>query len=184
MKCEPTEIPEVLLITPDVFGDARGFFIETYNEQRYANAGIDRHFVQDNYSHSRQGTLRGLHYQLPHAQGKLISVIWGRIFDVAVDIRQGSPSFGKWVGRELSEENRSQLYVPEGFAHGFMVLSERADVQYKCTELYHPEDDRGILWSDPAIGINWPAEQGILSDKDQGLPLLSEIAPDQLPVFE
>ena len=181
MKCEPTEIPDVLLVTPDVFRDPRGFFVETYNRARYADVGIDRDFVQDNYSHSCHGTLRGLHYQLPHAQAKLIGVVWGCIFDVAVDIRRHSPTFGKWVGRELSEKNRCQLYVPEGFAHGFAVLSEHADVIYKCTDFYHPEHDRGLLWSDPAIGIDWPLEGGILSEKDRKLPLLVDISEDLLP---
>ena len=184
MKCEPTEIPDVLLITPDVYRDPRGFFVETYNRERYAQVGIDRDFVQDNYSHSCQGTLRGLHYQLPHAQAKLVGVVWGCIFDVAVDIRQGSPTQGQWVGRELSEENRCQLYIPEGFAHGFTVLSERADVIYKCTDFYHPESDHGLLWSDPELAIEWPTMQAILSEKDQLQPLLSDTDPEHLPLFE
>lgn len=183
MKCEPTEIPDVLLITPDIFTDARGFFIETYNKQRYVASGIDRDFVQDNYSHSRKGTLRGLHYQKPHAQAKLIGVVWGCIWDVAVDIRRGSPTFGQWVGRELSEDNRCQLYIPEGFAHGFTVLSEKADVQYKCTDLYHPEADSGLLWSDPDIGIDWPVVNPIISEKDKRQPRLADIPAEALPVY-
>ncbi len=181
MKVEPTEIPDVLLVTPSVFEDSRGFFLETYNKSRYFDAGIDREFVQDNYSHSCRGTLRGLHYQLPQAQAKLIGVIWGAIFDVAVDIRPDSPFYGKWVGAELSQENRCQLFVPEGFAHGFCVLSETADVLYKCTDFYNPEADRGILWNDPEIGIQWPVESPLLSDKDSIQPRLADVARQYLP---
>ena len=174
IKCEATELPEVLLITPDVFRDGRGFFMETFNAHRYAEAGLKQTFVQDNYSHSQRNILRGLHYQLRHPQAKLVSVIWGTIFDVAVDVRRHSPSFGKWVGQVLSDENRCQLFIPEGFAHGFCVLSDTADVMYKCTDVYHPEDDRGILWSDPDIAIDWPVDTPILSPKDEGHPCLRD----------
>jgi len=181
LKIEPTAIPGVLVVTPRVLADSRGFFMETFHEAKYRQVGIDRSFVQDNYSHSCQGTLRGLHYQLHHPQAKLVSVIWGRIYDVAVDIRAGSPTFGRWVGQELSDENRRQLYIPEGFAHGFCVLSEMADVIYKCTGFFAQEDDRGVLWSDPAIGIRWPVEDPLLSDKDRNLRPLAAIPRDELP---
>lgn len=157
--------------------------METYHEKRYCEAGLSRHFVQDNYSHSCGGTLRGLHYQLPHVQAKLVSVMWGAIFDVAVDIRHGSPTFGKWVGQRLSDKNRRQLYIPEGFAHGFCVLSKTADVVYKCTDFYSAESDRGILWSDSAIGITWPVDDAILSDKDQNHLPLGDIPPEFLPKY-
>jgi len=183
MKCRPTALPEVLLITPPVFQDSRGFFMETFHERKYREAGIRRTFVQDNYSHSGRGTLRGLHYQLRRPQGKLVSVIWGEIFDVAVDIRVGSPTFGQWVGQALSDGNRCQLYIPEGFAHGFRVLSEKADVMYKCTDFYDAADDRGVLWSDPAIGIRWPAEQPLLSEKDRRLRPLGAVPPAELPTY-
>jgi len=183
LKCESTAIPEVLLITPRVYGDPRGFFLETFHQAKYREAGISRAFVQDNYSHSCRDTLRGLHFQLRHPQAKLVSVIWGRIFDVAVDIRAGSPTFGRWVGQELSDENRCQLCIPEGFAHGFCVLSEKADVMYKCTDFYDPQDDRGVLWSDPAIGIRWPVAAPLLSEKDRRHLPLAQIPRDQLPVY-
>jgi dTDP-4-dehydrorhamnose 3,5-epimerase len=181
MNCVPTELSEVLLITPNVHGDARGFFLETYSESRYAEAGMADRFVQDNYSHSSGPVLRGLHYQLNYPQSKLVSVIWGEIFDVAVDIRPDSPTFGKWVGQRLSDENRAQLFIPAGFAHGFCLLSEQADVMYKCTDYYHPEDDRGLFWSDPAIGIKWPLENPRISERDQEHRLLADIPPDELP---
>ena len=183
LKCEPTSLPGVLLFTPDVFKDPRGFFLETYNRRKYVEAGLDRVFVQDNYSNSCRGTLRGLHYQLQHPQAKLVSVVWGKIFDVAVDIRLGSPMFGQWVGQILSDENRCQLYIPEGFAHGFCVLSDKADVMYKCTDLYVAEDDRGVSWCDPAISIRWPVSEPLLSKKDSLLPPLSGIPRGQLPVY-
>jgi dTDP-4-dehydrorhamnose 3,5-epimerase len=184
LKCEKTSLPEVLLFTPDVFGDARGFFLETYHQRKYAGAGLNRAFVQDNYSHSCRGTLRGLHYQLRQPQAKLVSVIWGAIFDVAVDIRAGSPNFGRWVGQVLSDENRCQLYIPEGFAHGFCVVSEKADVMYKCTDFYDPQDDRGVLWSDSAIGVQWPATDPVLSAKDSRLLPLAQIVRENLPVYQ
>ena len=178
-------IPEVVVVECDVFGDGRGFFLETYQHRKYADAGIRQTFVQDNHSHSGKGVLRGLHYQLRHPQGKLVTVITGTIFDVAVDIRQGSPTFGQWVGAELSAESpRRQIFVPEGFAHGFCVLSERADVVYKCTDYYDPGDDRGIVWSDPDLGIDWPVESPIVSEKDRHHPRLKDQVRDLLPVFE
>lgn len=168
-------IPEVILVEPQRFGDPRGFFMETYQFGTFAANGIAPHFVQDNHSRSAQGVLRGLHYQKdPFAQGKLLKVIIGEIFDVAVDIRRGSPTFGQWVGEQLSAENGRLLYVPPGFAHGFCVLSESADLIYKTTNYYHPESDRGIIWNDPQIGIEWPINQPVLSAKDKNLPLLAE----------
>jgi dTDP-4-dehydrorhamnose 3,5-epimerase len=176
-------IPEVLLIEPDVFGDNRGFFMESWHRKKYADAGLDVDFVQDNHSRSSRGVLRGLHYQLEQPQGKLVRAVTGAVFDVAVDIRQGSPTFGQWVGAELSEENQHQLYVPPGFAHGFCVLSDTADFLYKCTEFYAPEYEHGILWNDPDIGIDWPGRDFMISDKDANNRLLSEM-DDKLPVYE
>ena len=156
MTARETSIPGVLILVPDLFEDDRGFFQETYHREWYAEHGLTGVFVQDNHSHSRARVLRGLHYQLRRAQAKLVSVLRGSVFDVAVDIRTGSPTFGKWVGQVLSGENRLQLYIPEGFAHGFCVLGEEADVTYKCTDYYSREDDYGILWSDPGLAIDWP----------------------------
>ena len=183
MKITPTVIPDVLLIEPDVFGDSRGFFMETWHRQKYAEQGLDVDFVQDNHSRSSKGVLRGLHYQLEKPQGKLVRVATGRVFDVAVDIRKGSPTFGQWVGAELSEHNQHQFYVPPGFAHGFCVLSESADFLYKCTDLYAPQYEYGILWNDPEIGIEWPEGDFKISDKDAQNSLLSELG-DQFPVYE
>ena len=167
------EIPGLILIGQRVFSDARGFFLEMYKHSDFAAAGIPEHFVQDNYSRSMQGTLRGLHFQInPKAQGKLVCCLRGTIFDVAVDIRAGSPHYGKWAGVELSGEKRQMLYVPPGFAHGFQVLSESAEVLYKCTEEYSPADDRGIIWNDPDIRISWPVSDPVLSAKDKIHPLL------------
>ena len=182
-KISQTKIPEVLVVEPEVFGDSRGFFLETYHQKKYTEKGIKKTFVQDNHSRSSRDILRGLHYQLKNPQAKLIYAATGEILDVAVDIRKGSPNFGKWVGIILSEENRFQLYVPEGFAHGFCVLSETADVIYKCSELYSPGDDRGVNWSDKSININWPANVPLLSDKDKNLPSLKEIPENLLPSF-
>lgn len=180
MKVTPQSIPDLLLIEPDVFGDARGFFVETWNAQRYADAGIPYGFVQDNLSFSRQGIVRGLHAQNPNPQGKLIQVLQGSIFDVAVDIRRGSPTFGQWHGVELSADNAHQFWIPPGFVHGFAVLSETALVSYKCTDLYSPTDEFTVQWNDPRIGIKWPVEEPILSAKDQkGVPL-ADIAEDKL----
>jgi dTDP-4-dehydrorhamnose 3,5-epimerase len=171
MKVIPTEIPEVLVLEPKVFGDARGFFLESYNRRDFAAAtGLDVEFVQDNHSRSGRGVLRGLHYQLKHPQGKLVRVVRGAVFDVAVDLRRGSPTFGRWVGAELSEENQRQMWVPAGFAHGFLVLSDSADFLYKATDYYAPEDERCLRWDDPDVGISWPAEKDrrgmALSDAD------------------
>jgi dTDP-4-dehydrorhamnose 3,5-epimerase len=182
-KISQTKIPEVLVVEPEIFGDSRGFFLETYHYKKYAENGIKKPFVQDNHSRSSRGILRGLHYQLNTPQAKLVYAATGEILDVAVDIRKGSPTFGKWVGVILSEKNRFQLYVPEGFAHGFCVLSETADVIYKCSELYSPGDDRGVNWSDKSININWPAKDPLLSDKDKKLPMLREIPENLLPSY-
>jgi len=183
MKITPTSIPDVLLIEPDVFGDARGFFMESWHAQKYAAQGLDVSFVQDNHSRSSRGVLRGLHYQLEQPQGKLVMVVSGSVFDVAVDIRKGSPTFGQWEGAELSGDNHRQFYVPPGFAHGFCVLSESADFLYKCTDFYAPQDEHGILWNDPDIGIDWPGENFTISDKDAGNGLLREL-DDKLPNYE
>lgn len=164
-----TEIPDVILIKPRVFGDERGFFMETYQQQKFAAAGIDHPFVQDNHSRSIRGTLRGLHYQIRNTQGKLVRVVQGEIFDVAVDLRRSSPTFGKWVGYTLSTENKYQLWIPPGFGHGFYTLSDFAEVVYKATDFYSQPDERSIIWNDPDIGIQWPQqvhEALIISDKD------------------
>lgn len=172
MRIITTSLPGVLVIEPEVFSDQRGWFFESYRADRYAAAGLPDRFVQDNHSRSVAGALRGLHYQLAHPQAKLVRCVRGAIFDVAVDIRRGSPSFGQWVGVELSEENKRQVYVPPGFAHGFCVPSVVSEVEYKCTERYHPGDEFGVLWNDPAIGIRWPVERPLLSAKDAGYPRL------------
>ncbi|MBL8957886.1 MAG: dTDP-4-dehydrorhamnose 3,5-epimerase [Myxococcaceae bacterium] len=183
MNIIQTELPGVMVFEPKQFRDDRGFFLETFHHERYAKAGITLPFVQDNWSHSVKGTLRGLHFQEPKRQGKLVHVVAGKVFDVAVDIRKGSPTFGKWAGVELSAENKRQLWLPPGFAHGFYVMSDYADFLYKCTEAYAPECDRGIAWNDPAIGIKWPlAGDPLLSPKDAKLPLLKD-APT-LPVAQ
>ncbi len=181
MNVLETRLPGVLIIEPDVFGDARGFFMETWSRERYREARLPAGFVQDNLSRSARGVLRGLHFQNPHPQGKLISVLEGEVFDVAVDVRAGSPTFGEWVGEVLSSANRRQLYVPEGFAHGFVVIGDTALFSYKCTEYYHPETERSILWNDPEIGIEWPIGDPILSDKDSRAPRLAGIPGDMLP---
>jgi dTDP-4-dehydrorhamnose 3,5-epimerase len=169
------DIPEIILIEPRRFEDTRGFFMETYKYSDFLRNGIQEHFVQDNYSRSVRDVLRGLHYQRnPHAQGKLIQCIRGKIFDVAVDIRKGSPTFMQWISTELSEENNRMFYVPPGFAHGFIVVSGIADVIYKCTKEYSPEDDRGIIWNDPDIQIRWPIQEPVLSEKDSRHPLLRD----------
>lgn len=169
MKVIPTHIPDVKIIEPAVFGDARGFFMETWNSETFASLGLNLTFVQDNHSRSTQGILRGLHYQIQQAQGKLVRVTSGAVFDVAVDLRQASPTFRQWVGVELSAENHRMLWVPPGFAHGFYVLSESADFLYKCTELYAPQYDRCLRWDDPSVGVQWPLVKGempLLSAKD------------------
>ncbi|EPC9992411.1 TPA: dTDP-4-dehydrorhamnose 3,5-epimerase [Enterobacter ludwigii] len=169
-----TEIPDVLIFEPKVFGDDRGFFFESFSQKFFEDAiGRKMEFVQDNHSKSCKGVLRGLHYQLePHAQGKLVRCVVGEVFDVAVDIRKSSSTFGKWVGVNLSAENKRQLWIPEGFAHGFLVLSETAEFVYKTTNYYHPDSDRGLMWNDPAIGIQWPNKEIMLSEKDKKHPML------------
>jgi len=175
LKVDKTALPGVVLITPRVHGDERGFFMETFHQRDFIEAGLPDQFVQDNHSRSARGVLRGLHFQYPQWQGKLVRVIAGEIFDVAVDVRLDSPTRGKWVGVNLSSENRQQLYVPPGYAHGFCVLSDLADVVYKCTSLYKPDDDRGIRWDDPEIGIEWPIKDPIVSEKDRAAGLLAEL---------
>jgi dTDP-4-dehydrorhamnose 3,5-epimerase len=175
MEFEPTRLPEVVLIKPRVFGDARGFFFETWQEQRFADAGIGMSFVQDNHSHSTRYTLRGLHFQVEQPQGKLVRVTRGKAFDVAVDIRRSSPRFGQWIGVELSDANHHMLWVPPGFAHGYLALSEEIDFLYKCTDYYAPQHERTIRWDDPQLGVEWPLPPGvapILSSKDAVAPVL------------
>ena len=184
MKLLPTELEGVFVIEPRVFPDPRGFFMETFHRERYDALGLSADFCQDNLSFSSQNTLRGLHYQFPHAQAKLVQVLQGEIFDVAVDVRRGSPTFGRAVGVSLSESNRRQLFIPRGFAHGFCVLSATALFAYKCSDFYAPDCDRGVLWSDPALDIAWPIENPLLSAKDQGLPLLKDIQAERLPLFD
>jgi dTDP-4-dehydrorhamnose 3,5-epimerase len=181
MEVTETSLPGVLIVKPDVFSDARGFFMESYHRKRYREVGFEVDFVQDNISFSVQGTLRGLHYQYPHGQAKLIQVLQGEVFDVAVDIRAGSPAFGQWTGVALSADSKTQLFIPAGFAHGFCVLSDTALFTYKCSDFYAPASERGILWSDPAIGIRWPIQSPLLSDKDRRYPLLGEVASEHLP---
>ncbi|MGH1366185.1 MAG: dTDP-4-dehydrorhamnose 3,5-epimerase [Calditrichia bacterium] len=181
LKATPTEIPDVLIIDPPVFGDHRGFFMEVFHAKKYAELGIPHTFVQDNRSQSSKGILRGLHYQKINPQAKLVSVLAGEIFDVAVDIRKESPTFGKWVGVYLSGENKKQLYIPQGFAHGFYVVSKTADVMYKCSDLYNPAGERGLLWSDPAVGIDWSLDgKPALSEKDTVYPVLADIPEEDL----
>jgi dTDP-4-dehydrorhamnose 3,5-epimerase len=167
MKFIRTELPGIVVIEPKVFEDPRGFFMETHHADRFREAGLPNEFVQDNHSRSVRNTLRGLHYQLQHPQGKLIRCIRGAVFDVAVDLRQGSPAFGRWFGLLLSEENRRQVYVPPGMAHGFCVLSDTADVIYKCSDFYFPQFERTMMWNDPQIGIQWPISEPLLSEKDR-----------------
>ena len=181
MKITRTSIPDVLIFEPIIHNDNRGYFMETFRQSLFDSYGLDISFVQDNQSLSKKGTLRGLHYQLKYPQGKLVRVLKGEIFDVAVDLRKGSSYFGRWVGEILSAENRKQLWIPPGFAHGFLVLSKTAELSYKCTDYFHPEDDHSLLWSDPNIAIHWPSiDEGVLvSEKDCAGKLLSEA-----PVFE
>jgi dTDP-4-dehydrorhamnose 3,5-epimerase len=183
MKRIDTAIPGVCLLEPVVFGDHRGFFMESYHRRRLAELGIDCDFVQDNHSRSRTGVLRGLHYQLGRPQAKLVRATRGRVFDVVVDLRRGSPTFGRWFGAELSEDNRRMLFSPTGFAHGFYVLSELAEVQYKCSDYYAPEEERGIRWDDPKIAIEWPveAEGPTLSERDLRWPCLDAADKADLP---
>lgn len=184
MKVIDTGLPGVLLLEPKVFGDQRGFFMETYQAARYHDSGMPDCFVQDNHSRSRRGVLRGLHNQLVQPQGKLVWVTRGAVFDVAVDIRRGSPHFGRWYGSVLDDVDHRQLYIPPGFAHGFCVLSDEADFFYKCTDYYHPASERGIAWDDPAIGIDWPLREVALSNKDQANPRLAEQTIENLPIYQ
>ncbi|MEK7703208.1 MAG: dTDP-4-dehydrorhamnose 3,5-epimerase [Nitrospirota bacterium] len=183
MKIIETTLPGVLIIEPSVFEDPRGFFFETYHQSKFNALGIDCSFVQDNHSRSGKETLRGLHYQLQFPQAKLCRVIEGMVLDVAVDIRMGSPFFGKWVGVLLSVENKRQIFVPRGFAHGYLVLSDTAEFLYKCDAFYHPEDEGGVLWNDPEIGIAWNCTHPILSNKDQCYLTLSQIPAKRLPKY-
>jgi len=185
MRRIDTEIPGVCLLEPRPFGDERGFFFESYHAGRFAELGITGAFVQDNHSRSRKGTLRGMHYQLRSPQAKLCRVARGEVLDVVVDIRRGSPAFGRWFSRVLSEENRLQVYIPAGLAHGFLVLSESADFLYKCDSYYDPEDQHRIAWDDPALAIPWPLEGApILSDMDRQAPPLAAVPPELLPVYD
>jgi len=188
MKIIETHLPGVIVIEPKVFGDKRGFFLETYREDILQQAGINVKFVQDNHSRSKYGVLRGLHYQMTQTQGKLVRVTSGAVFDVAVDVRHGSPTFGQWYGTQLDEDTMRMMYVPPGYAHGFVVVSDIADFNYKCTNYYHPESEQGIAWDDPDIGINWPVTSetsGIaLSEKDKQNVLLKDQAPDKLPRYQ
>ena len=188
MKIIETHLPGVVVIEPKVFGDKRGFFLETFRQDVLQQAGIDVTFVQDNHSRSGQGVLRGIHYQLTQTQGKLVRVTSGSVFDVAVDVRHGSPTFGQWYGTQLDEESMRMMYVPPGYAHGFVVLSESADFLYKCTDYYHPESEQGIAWDDPDIGIEWPitnlTSDIALSEKDKKNVLLKDQSIDKLPRYE
>jgi dTDP-4-dehydrorhamnose 3,5-epimerase len=183
MKVIETSLPGALVLEPQVFGDARGFFYESYNEAKYRAAGVDHRFVQSNVSRSARGVLRGLHYQWPNPQGKLVSVLEGEVYDVAVDIRRGSPTFGQSVGVMLTADNHRHFWVPEGFAHGFCVLSEFATFTYQCTALYDAKADAGIRWNDAALGIDWPLSDPLLSEKDGKTPLLQDVPAERLPVF-
>lgn len=183
MKIVATRLPEVMMVEPRFFGDQRGWFSETYQQQRYAEAGISATFVQDNISFSRQNILRGLHYQHPQGQAKLVQVLEGEIFDVAVDIRHGSPTFGQWVGVTLSAQTPRQLYIPEGFAHGFCVLSPTALFMYKCSDFYAPEHEGGLIWDDPDLAIQWPLDRPLLSDRDRTFPRLKDTPSHRLPPF-
>jgi dTDP-4-dehydrorhamnose 3,5-epimerase len=181
MTCRRTALDGVIVIEPRVFGDPRGYFFESWHLERYRDLGVSKAFVQDNVSRSVQGTLRGLHVQEPYAQGKLIHVLDGEVFDVAVDVRVGSPTFGRWVGERLSSDNHLQMYVPPGFAHGFCVLSASALLSYKCTEQYHPETELSIAWNDPEAAIDWPVSQPLLSAKDASAEPLARIPTSRLP---
>jgi len=180
---EETTLPGVILCKPELFGDDRGFFTETYQKYRYITEGVKANFVQDNLSRSKKGTLRGLHYQLAHPQAKLVSVLKGEVLDVAVDIRRGSPNYGMWTAHTLNDENRHQLFIPAGFAHGFCVLSETADFYYKCSDVYYPNDQYGLMWNDSSFGIEWGVDQPLLSEKDQSQPTLQTIPEENLPVM-
>ncbi len=183
MNIIKTKLSGVLIIEPKVFGDNRGFFLENYRAEAFQKAGITKPFIQDNHSRSQKGVLRGLHYQLTQPQGKLVRVSRGKVFDVAVDVRQGSPTFGQWESIILDDETHRMFYVPPGFAHGFCVLSDEADFIYKCTDYYHPQSEQGIAWNDADIGIEWPQMDYTLSEKDNHNPKLSEQNKDKLPIF-
>ena len=180
MEISTTEFPGLVLIKPKIFGDARGYFYESWNKERYESAGITEDFVQDNVSFSSRGVLRGLHYQKPYTQGKLVSVLMGEVWDVVVDLRRSSPAFGKWQGFTLTGEHKEQLYVPRGFAHGFCVLSETALFQYKCTDRYSPESERGIIWNDPTLAIPWPVRAPVISEKDTKHPHFKDLKDELL----
>ena len=180
MEIITTEFPGLVLIKPKIFGDARGYFYESWNKERYDSAGITEAFVQANVSFSSRGVLRGLHYQKPYTQGKLVSVLMGEVWDVVVDLRRSSPTFGKWQGFTLTGERKEQLYVPHGFAHGFCVLSETALFQYKCTDRYSPESERGIMWNDETLNIPWPVHEPLISDKDKMHPRFIKLTNDLL----
>ena len=179
-----TKIPDVLLVKPTVREDARGFFFESFHQKKFADLGINETFVQDNHSKSRRGTLRGLHYQLHRAQAKLCRVVEGEVLDVAVDIRLGSPTFGHWISARLSADNKLQIFIPRGFAHGFVTLSDTAEFLYKCTDFYYPDDEHGILWNDPQLAIDWNVSHPLLSDKDQKYPTLAQAPREHLPRYE
>lgn len=183
MKVIASPLPGVCVVEPNVFGDHRGFFMESYQKQRYMDNGIDTIFVQDNISFSVRNTLRGLHYQYPRGQAKLVQVLQGEIYDVVVDIRKGSPTWGQWFGVTLSLDNKRQVFIPDGYAHGFCVTSETALFAYKCSDYYLPEDEGGVRWDDPRIGIQWPVKSPILSDRDKNYTGLDEIPADRLPVY-
>lgn len=189
MKIITTHLPGVIVFEPKVFGDSRGFFLETYREDVLIEAGINATFVQDNHSRSTKGVLRGLHYQMTQTQGKLVRVVSGEVFDVAVDVRKGSPTFGQWYGAQLDEQSMRMMYVPPGYAHGFVVLSDTADFLYKCTDYYHPQSEHGIAWNDPDIGIDWSLDnittsELALSEKDKLNPLLKDQTADRLPTYQ
>lgn len=184
MRIVQTDLAGVVIVEPDVFGDHRGFLMELYNRKNYGTHGVISEFVQDNLSCSCGDTLRGLHYQLKRPQAKLVQVMKGKVYDVAVDIRVGSPQFGKWVGVVLSETNKRQLFVPEGFAHGFCIMSDSAMVLYKCSDFYEQLDEHGVLWADPVLNIPWPVKNPILSDKDKAYKSLKDISDDNLPIYK
>ena len=183
MKIIETDLPGCIVIEPHVHGDARGWFYESFHAEKYRQRGLDLRFVQTNVSRSAHGVLRGLHYQWPNPQGKLVSVTEGEVYDVAVDIRAGSPTFGRWAAAILSAENKRHFWIPEGFAHGFAVLSDYATFSYQCTALYDAKADAGVLWNDPAIGIDWPVAEPALSDKDMNAPFLADVPRERLPTY-
>ena len=183
MNIRQTKLPGVLILEPDVFSDERGFFLETWNSRRYEDAGIKDPFVQDNASFSKNGVLRGLHFQHPQSQGKLIQVLSGRVVDIVIDIRVGSPTFGQWISEVFSDANHRQMYIPPGFAHGYCVTSETAVFSYKCTDFYNPTTEGGIIWNDPDLNIDWPTTEPVLSPKDANYPRLKDISPEKLPHF-